>query len=331
VLVSLLIGMLAGVAIAPFFGPHHFAYTLEVDHEAWRDAIGDGDNASWTFPFELNSEQITSRGTPASLIGGTLIAIPSGFGVVLAVTSGGSNALVGVAIAAALLPPVVNCGLCLALASCWAALSPLMPAEGPRDIHPYSMVAAQGVYSFCLFLLNWLAITIVGALTFRLKGISYESTDAKHFMQGEHGVVREARRALWQQMAGVVTRPHSRAATSRGVPEVADSADPVRSLLLFLRLRKPPLHISANDDGDMDLEGCTETPHHLKSNSSGLMCLSPEMSARQGAHTRNAKPLWPLSWPIGASSRYESVYYEEASVPQTGQCKRGYSASFKLF
>ena len=39
-------------------------------------------------------------------------AIPSGIGVVLAIAGGGANALVGVAIAAALLPPVANCGLC---------------------------------------------------------------------------------------------------------------------------------------------------------------------------------------------------------------------------
>jgi uncharacterized membrane protein len=50
---------------------------------------------------------------------GTLVAVPSGFAVVLAMTGGSQNALVGVAIAAALLPPVVNAGLCFALAFWW--------------------------------------------------------------------------------------------------------------------------------------------------------------------------------------------------------------------
>ena len=38
-------------------------------------------------------------------------------GVALSVTSGGGNSLVGVAIAASLLPPVVNTGVCLAFAA----------------------------------------------------------------------------------------------------------------------------------------------------------------------------------------------------------------------
>lgn len=68
--------------------------------------------------YVLESTQIRSRGSASSLVGGTLIAVPSGFAVVLAITSGAQNAVVGVAIAAALLPPIVNAGLCWALAFC---------------------------------------------------------------------------------------------------------------------------------------------------------------------------------------------------------------------
>ena len=50
--------------------------------------------------------------------------MPSGFAVVLAVCGGGTNALVGVAIAAALLPPVVNTGLCFSLAFWWQLKDP---------------------------------------------------------------------------------------------------------------------------------------------------------------------------------------------------------------
>ena len=69
----------------------------------WTDA---GSNQTW--PFVLESTQIRSRGSAASLVSGTLVAVPSGFAVVLAMTGGSTNALVGVAIAAALLPPIVN-------------------------------------------------------------------------------------------------------------------------------------------------------------------------------------------------------------------------------
>lgn len=45
-----------------------------------------------------------------------MFAITSGVVVGTAVTSGGVNSLVGVAISASLLPPLVNCGICLAFA-----------------------------------------------------------------------------------------------------------------------------------------------------------------------------------------------------------------------
>ena len=54
--------------------------------------------------------QITSRGTWWGLFSGLWVALPSGVGVALAITGGGINALVGVAISAALLPPVAEVG-----------------------------------------------------------------------------------------------------------------------------------------------------------------------------------------------------------------------------
>lgn len=67
------------------------------------------------------SEEIESRGRPLSLVGGLFVAIPSGMGVALGITGGGVNALVGVAISAALLPPIVNSGLCWAFALWYSA------------------------------------------------------------------------------------------------------------------------------------------------------------------------------------------------------------------
>lgn len=126
VLVALLVGLATGSVLAPFFGPQE--WSSDLPPEAWSRLSGS--NITW--PYELDSEQILSRGSPQSLIGGTLVAVPSGFGVVLAISGGGANALVGVAIAAALLPPVVNCGLCLALATWWQFFDP--QADWARDI-----------------------------------------------------------------------------------------------------------------------------------------------------------------------------------------------------
>jgi uncharacterized membrane protein len=51
---------------------------------------------------------MSSRGTAYSLIGGIFVAIPSGAGVTIALTGGISSTLIGVAISAALLPPIVR-------------------------------------------------------------------------------------------------------------------------------------------------------------------------------------------------------------------------------
>ena len=126
VLVALAVGLATGSVLAPFFGPQE--WSSDLPPEAWSRLSGS--NVTW--PYELDSEQILSRGSPQSLVGGTLVAVPSGFGVVLAISGGGANALVGVAIAAALLPPVVNCGLCLSLATWWQVLDP--QADWARDV-----------------------------------------------------------------------------------------------------------------------------------------------------------------------------------------------------
>merc|ERR1712129_628998 len=63
--------------------------------------------------------QISSRGEWIALAWGAGIAAPSGVGVALGVSSDQVSALIGVAISAALLPPIVNSGLCLASALCF--------------------------------------------------------------------------------------------------------------------------------------------------------------------------------------------------------------------
>jgi uncharacterized hydrophobic protein (TIGR00271 family) len=68
--------------------------------------------AAWAEELDWPTNEMSSRGQWSALIIGLVFAIPSGAGVALSVTSGGGNSLVGVAIAASLLPPVVNTGAC---------------------------------------------------------------------------------------------------------------------------------------------------------------------------------------------------------------------------
>lgn len=105
--------------------------------------------------FDWPTAEMESRGETLSLIIGLAFAVPSGVGVALSVTgSGGANSLVGVAIAASLLPPVVNTGMCISFA-----------LVGPRWINK-DLTAKTfldlGLVSFCLFLLNVVYVLCFG-------------------------------------------------------------------------------------------------------------------------------------------------------------------------
>mmetsp|Transcript_908 Transcript_908/g.2766 ORF Transcript_908/g.2766 Transcript_908/m.2766 type:complete len:434 (+) Transcript_908:151-1452(+) len=119
--------------------------------------------AEWGVLYQWPTNEMTTRGEWSSLVIGILFAVPSGAGVALSVTGGGSNSLVGVAIAASLLPPVVNTGLCLA----YAALGPALHGE-EADAKTFVQI---GMLSFLLFLINVGAIYIVCVIFFKIKKI----------------------------------------------------------------------------------------------------------------------------------------------------------------
>ena len=78
--------------------------------------------AFWAREFNWPTPEMTGRGEPMNLLAGLVVATASGFVVGVAITGGGINALVGVAISASLLPPIVNCGICTAFAIIGPAL-----------------------------------------------------------------------------------------------------------------------------------------------------------------------------------------------------------------
>lgn len=79
-----------------------------------------------------------------------------GIGVGISVTDGGINGLVGVAIAASLLPPICNAGMCIS----YGLLS-----------HDYELLDI-GAYSLALFVINFVMIFITGYGMFSLVGIA---------------------------------------------------------------------------------------------------------------------------------------------------------------
>jgi len=109
--------------------------------------------------------QMSSRGTLEGLLEGLFVAIPSGCGVALGVASDQINPLVGVAISASLLPPVVNSGLAVALGL-------IVWIHDDEDIDVYQKHFIVGMYSITLFFMNWLLICIFGYIMFKVKRLS---------------------------------------------------------------------------------------------------------------------------------------------------------------
>jgi uncharacterized hydrophobic protein (TIGR00271 family) len=95
-------GCLFGLVTGPFYGPDGFNKALLMNS---------------TVENLLVSTEINARGSVASLLPGFFVAAPSGFGAAMAINTAGANALVGVAISVALLPPLVNCGFCVTFAA----------------------------------------------------------------------------------------------------------------------------------------------------------------------------------------------------------------------
>jgi uncharacterized hydrophobic protein (TIGR00271 family) len=137
ILLTIFIGIITGFAAAPFFGPGGF-----------------------DFAEELHSEEMESRGTSSAFVGGFMTAVPSGIGVALGITGGGTNALVGVAISAALLPPIVNAAMCSTF-SIWYNVFGFYNESG--------RFTRMGLFSFGLFVLNFITIFCVAYGVFKMK------------------------------------------------------------------------------------------------------------------------------------------------------------------
>merc|ERR1719281_1410995 len=118
-----------------------------------------------------SSSEMGSRGTPGGLLAGAFIAIPSGCGVGLGVTSDSINPLVGCAISAALLPPIVNSGLAL-------CLGVMFKLNGKAN-HIVKRHLDVGSLSFCLFLVNWCLIYVFALVIFRVKQLHAHVDDPK--------------------------------------------------------------------------------------------------------------------------------------------------------
>ena len=120
---------------------------------------------AWSFPDLWGTNEQISRGTASGVYAGIALAIPSGAGVALATTGGGISALVGVAISAALLPPICLSGMYLAY-----GIVLYIQDKAYTDAMYISM------YSLILFTVNFVLIYLMALLFFRLKQIRPSAT-----------------------------------------------------------------------------------------------------------------------------------------------------------
>ncbi|XP_045495722.1 uncharacterized protein LOC123694353 isoform X3 [Colias croceus] len=190
---SLIIGMLASLLFGFIFG-----LILGTTEMPW----GYGD---WP------TEEMKARGNVRSLWMGVLWALTSGTGVALALLQGSAGPLIGIAISASLLPPVVNCGLYWALACIWLLYPgtkiPHLKGEpyyGNSSYEPlyhnYLPIefAVNGIVSCCLTIVNVICIFITAIMFLKIKEVAapYTSTpDLRRFWEQDIKVAREANKS----------------------------------------------------------------------------------------------------------------------------------------
>ncbi|KAK8773685.1 hypothetical protein V5799_011784 [Amblyomma americanum] len=171
-----------------------FGFFFGLLNAFWGD-IPPYEGTSWS-PSRWPNPEMSSRGHWRSLWVGSLVALPSGGGVAMAILGGNSACLVGVAISASLLPPIINSGILwsLSLVKVFKSLSQdpiqvnttggtvMVPPAfiAPRNYIPYYFdeynmhkeCAVLGVISFCLTVINILCIILSGILVLKIKEIA---------------------------------------------------------------------------------------------------------------------------------------------------------------
>eukprot|EP00127_Corallochytrium_limacisporum_P003499 Clim_evm127s149 gene=Clim_evmTU127s149 len=107
--------------------------------------------------------EVLNRGNWEAVVQGALIAIPSGAAVAVSLLQNNQASLVGVAISASLLPPLVNSGILLTIGACYTSV---FQEEFSRGEY-FEMAGWSALIAFA----NILVIIIIADLTLRLKSV----------------------------------------------------------------------------------------------------------------------------------------------------------------
>ncbi|XP_055598952.1 uncharacterized protein LOC129748375 [Uranotaenia lowii] len=144
----------------------------------------------WGFG-DFPTEEMKGRGNARSLWMGILWALTSGSGVAVALLQGSAGPLIGVAISASLLPPVVNCGLFWALACIWLIYDdvkiPHLKGEPFRGNSSYQFLYTNyipteffisGIVSGLLTIINVICIFVTAIVVLKIKEVAAPYTSS---------------------------------------------------------------------------------------------------------------------------------------------------------
>ncbi|XP_020286419.1 uncharacterized protein LOC109856023 [Pseudomyrmex gracilis] len=154
------------------------------------------------------TDEMKGRGNYRSLWMGVLWALPSGTGVAVALLQGSNGPLIGVAISASLLPPVVNCGLFWALGCIWLIYRPIKMPHIKGESYTNFTTAytyiysdylpveffCNGIISACLTFINVMCIFITAIIVLKIKEVAapYTSTpELRRFWEHDIRLVRD--------------------------------------------------------------------------------------------------------------------------------------------
>ncbi|XP_058058489.1 uncharacterized protein LOC131209435 [Anopheles bellator] len=171
----------------------------------------------WGFG-DFPTEEMKGRGNARSLWMGILWALTSGSGVAVALLQGSAGPLIGVAISASLLPPVVNCGLFWALACIWLIYEdikmPHLKGEPFTGNSSYEFIYTNyipteflinGIVSGLLTVINVICIFITAIIVLKIKEVAApytSSPDLRRFWETDIRTARTANRTTIRRNRG---------------------------------------------------------------------------------------------------------------------------------
>lgn len=142
--------------------------------------------------------EMRSRGQAIQLLFGAIVAALSGTGVALAESNANISSVVGVAIAAALLPPTVNCGICFS----YVMIGQYFATDDVIGEEEKLVFYEIAVGSLLLLWINVVLIYVTAVLVFKIKKVD------------QFQLIRRVDEGAWQNLPRVQRSPS--ASSSRG-------------------------------------------------------------------------------------------------------------------